>query len=75
MLLGTHPAYEDFDDPRMLDFVPPFVELSRASLQPSRGIDIKPLHVPPTVERSDILIHSQGEAPKEGKRPGECRPI
>jgi len=32
MLLGMYSAYEDFDDPRMLDFVPPFVKLSRASL-------------------------------------------
>lgn len=58
MLIGMYSTYErNFDGSRMLDIVPPFVAALRDLVEAAKGVEIEPLHVPSTVDRSDMLIH------------------
>ena len=66
MLLGMYSTYEkDFGGSSMLKVVLPFVKFLQ-DLVAAAEIEIEPLHVPATVDRSDMLIHVLSEEPEEG---------
>lgn len=79
-LLKKYREYEkDFDSPCILDAVPDLIQYLQKLVKAAQAINIKPLRVLPTVERSDMLINvqeseSEGNGFKGGKvEAGEVR--
>jgi len=75
-LLAKYWEYEEsFDGSCILDVVPALIECLQDLVEAAKAIEIEPLCVSPTVERSDMLIdmrEDEGNAFKGGKvKPGE----
>ena len=69
-------SYErNFDGSYMPDIVPPFVVALQDLVKAAGGVEIEPLHIPSTADRSDMVVHMLNDKITNTRGKKDRRPI